>query len=182
MGIVPLSKCKALLRDCGKWVLDHSPGDNHGKFKQPTQKPGTSKMFQVKVDEYAKRLALASNIVARDAPKGPKKIGWHGQHWRSGKEREMILPEDVEIAAEALDTLILSVPYIIGKDVDVVGPDRCKSCDQEYDHLISCWAGFACPNCFHVVRSMCAAYKAGDPIPEDEIEKIKGELAREGEV
>ena len=183
MSLVPLTKARKLLKDSGRWVLDHKVG-NHGNFKHPRQKKGTAEVFQQKVEEYAMELALAANIVARDAPHSPEKKGWDGQHWRSGKYREMILPEDVEIAVRMIDEHRLSPQYILqhwmlGETAIVVGPDKCKICDNKYTHLVSCSLGFACPHCLHIVRSMTLGCKEGDPLPGKEVMELKDLMEEE---
>lgn len=183
MTFIPLTKAKKLLKNSGKWVLDHKVG-NHGNFKHPRQKSGTAEVLQEKVDEYAIQLALAANIVARDAPHSPDKKGWDGQHWRNGKYREMILPEDVEIAAEMMKLNRLDPEFTLGAwmkgdKAEVVGPNRCIVCDSEYDHLISCSLGFACPHCFHLVHSMTYRCREGDSLPVEEVKRLKIEIRKE---
>lgn len=158
--MVSKKHAKELLRNSGHWVLIHSSRGNYGHFKKPDLKNGSITAFQECVESYARKLALASNMVALDgAERYNFEGGTFGQRFRSGREEELILPGDVRCAARALETGDIS----IDSDLKVIKPGPCIHCGNVPDRLELGRFGLVCVHCHHIIRPLTMSHEEGDP-------------------
>lgn len=163
--MVTKKRIKELLTENGKWVLIHGTGQNRGHFKAPKIEKAAIDAFNEEVELYAKNLAIACNLVARDGSHCKKFEGGHyGQPFRSGRQEDMILAADVKCAANAMQKKL--VPWLNLWALNVTAPVRyypCKNCGNIHEYLETGKYGFICVSCGHVVRPMTMYRKEGEP-------------------